>query len=145
VEIFQNCIVYNKDVFDDFVEKKHAAETQLHVEHGKPLLFANGTRGLRLNPQALTLEIVNIKGESGEGVPEADILVHDETNRALAQLLLTLPMTGFPMPLGVIYRNPAPSFNDAFWAAHASQGKRTGTVADALRKGGVWKKEAVKA
>jgi len=44
------------------------------------------------------------------------------------------------MPLGVIYRAPAPSFDDAFWAHHPTQGKRTGKVADALRKGSVWKK-----
>ncbi len=138
VEIFQNCIVYNKDRFEDFVAKKTAAETQLHVEHGKPLLFAKGTKGLKLNPQTLTLEIVNV-GEND--TPEADILVHDETNRMIAQLLVNLPMSDFPMPLGVIYREPsAPSFDDAFWKAHSTQGKRTGKVADALRKASVWTK-----
>ena len=139
VEIFQNCIVYNKDRFEDFVAKKTATETQLHVEHGKPLLFAKGTKGLKLNHQTLTLEIVNV---GGDGVPEADILVHDETNRTMAQLLINLPMADFPMPLGVIYREPdAPSFDDAFWKAHSTQGKRTGKVADALRNASVWTKK----
>ena len=138
VEIFQNCIVYNKDVFEDFTNKKQSKETQLHAEHGKPLLFADGAKGLKLNPQTLALEIVSV-GDGG--VPEAEILVHDETNRTIAQLLLTLPTSGYPMPLGVIYREPStPSFDDAFWAHHATQGKRTGKVADALRKGSVWKK-----
>lgn len=138
VEIFQNCIVYNKDVFDGFVAKKTAAETQLHVEHGKPLLFSKETKGLKLNHQTLALEIIDV-GENG--VPEADILVHDETNRTIAQLLIDLPMATFPMPLGVIYREPnAPCFDDAFWKAHSTQGKRTGKVADALRKGSVWTK-----
>src|SRR3546814_1718334 len=49
VEIFQNCIVYNKDVFADFTEKKNADLGQLWLEHGKPMLFAKGTKGLRLN------------------------------------------------------------------------------------------------
>ena len=139
VEIFQNCIVYNKDRFEDFVAKKTAADTQLHVEHGKPLLFATGTKGLKLNHQTLTLEIVNV---GDDGVPEADILVHDETNRTMAQLLINLPMADFPMPLGVIYREPdAPSFDDAFWKAHSTQGKRTGKVADALRNASVWTKK----
>ena len=139
VEIFQNCIVYNKDRFDDFVAKKTAAETQLHIEHGKPLLFAKGTKGLKLNHQTLTLEIVNV---GDDGVPEADVLVHDETNRTMAQLLINLPMADFPMPLGVIYREPdAPSFDDAFWKAHSTQGKRTGKVADALRNASVWTKK----
>lgn len=138
VEIFQNCIVYNKDVFDGFVAKKTSAETQLHVEHGKPLLFSNGTKGLKLNIKTLALEIVDV---GDNATPEADILVHDETNRTMAQMLINLPMGSFPMPLGVIYREPgAPSYDDAFWKHHATKGNRTGTVADALRKGSTWTK-----
>ncbi|WP_411818106.1 2-oxoacid:ferredoxin oxidoreductase subunit beta [Hyphococcus sp. DH-69] len=138
VEIFQNCIVYNKDVFEDFTNKKQAKETQLHVQHGQPLLFANGTKGLKLNTATLTLEIVDV---GDNHTPQSEILVHDETNRGIAQMLLTLPKEGFPMPLGVIYRAPATSFDDAFWSHHPTQGKRTGKVADALRKGSVWKKD----
>ena len=137
VEIFQNCIVYNKDVFEDFAAKKTAKDTQIHVEHGKPLLFADGAKGLKLNMQNLKLEVFDV-GEGG--VPETDILVHDETSKAIAQMLLTLPMDGYPMPLGVIYRDPAPAFDESFWAHHATQGKRTGKVADALRKASIWKK-----
>ena len=137
VEIFQNCIVYNKDVFEDFTNKKQAKETQIHVEHGKPLLFAGGAKGLKLNTQTLTLEVVAV-GEGG--VPETDIFVHDETNRAIAQLLLGLPHDGFPMPLGVIYRDPSESYDAAFTAHHPTKRKRTGKVAEALRKASVWKK-----
>ncbi|GJL95403.1 MAG: 2-oxoglutarate ferredoxin oxidoreductase subunit beta [Hyphococcus sp.] len=139
VEIFQNCIVYNKDVFEDFTNKKQAKETQIIVEHGKPLLFASGSKGLKLNTKTLALEVVDV---GDNALPESDILVHDETNRALAQMLVTLPMDGYPMPLGVIYREPSVAFDDAFWKAHATQGKRTGKVADALRKGSVWKKNS---
>ena len=138
VEIFQNCIVYNKDRFEDFVAKKTANETQLRVEHGKPLLFAGGAKGLMFNTHTLNLEIVHVGG--GDGVRESDVLVHDETNRTLAHLLINLPMGEFPMPLGVIYREPSTSFDDAFWKGHATEGKRTAKVADALRKGSVWQK-----
>ena len=117
--------------------KKTAAETQIHLEHGKPMLFANGEKGLKLNIQTLALEVVDV-GENA--TPVEDIFVHDETNPAVAQMLINLPMQGYPMPLGVLYRNPAESFDDAFWKHHPTQGKRTGKVADALRKGSVWKK-----
>lgn len=137
VEIFQNCIVYNKDVFDDFVAKKTATETQIHVEHGKPLLFAEGAKGLKFNLHALALEAVDV---GDNDVAQTDILVHDETNRTIAQMLINLPTEGFPMPLGVIFRDPAPSFDEAFWAAQTTQGKRASKVSDALRKGSVWKK-----
>ena len=39
LEIFQNCIVYNQDVFADFTDRKSAADTQLHLRHGEPMLF----------------------------------------------------------------------------------------------------------
>jgi 2-oxoglutarate ferredoxin oxidoreductase subunit beta len=137
VEIFQNCIVYNDDVFKDFTEKKIADDQQLHAEHGKPLLFAKGKKGLRFNPQAFKLEVVAV-GDGG--VAEKDILVHDETNPTLAQMLLAMPQPAFPVPLGVLYRAPATSFDEAFWKQHPTNGKRTGKVADALRRGQVWTK-----
>ncbi|MBU2340060.1 MAG: 2-oxoacid:ferredoxin oxidoreductase subunit beta, partial [Alphaproteobacteria bacterium] len=46
IEIFQNCIVYNKDVFDDFAAPKGAEDRQLWLEDGEPMLFAGGTKGL---------------------------------------------------------------------------------------------------
>ncbi len=138
VEIFQNCIVYNKDVFADFTEKKTAADTQIHVEHGKPLVFSKGTKGIRLNPQTLKLETVAV-GEGGAA--ESELLVHDETNPVIAQLLLTMPKDQFPMALGVIYREEsATPYDTAFWDAHATNGKRTGKVANVLRRASVWKK-----
>ncbi|MDP6953845.1 MAG: 2-oxoacid:ferredoxin oxidoreductase subunit beta, partial [Alphaproteobacteria bacterium] len=51
VEIYQNCIVYNDDVFADFTARDVAAERQLLVEHGKPLIFgAKRDKGLRFAP-----------------------------------------------------------------------------------------------
>ncbi len=102
VEIFQNCIVYNDEVFAGFTEKAVAADAQLHVEHGKPLLFGADRRsGLRLSPGRLELETVRI-GE--DGITEADILVHDATSRPLATMLAALTM---PVALGVLYCNPS--------------------------------------
>src|SRR3546814_13409762 len=71
----QNCIVYNKDVFADFTEKKNADLGQLWLEHGKPMLFAKGTKGLRLNLDHLHLEVVDIV--DGDWAA-AGVLVHDE-------------------------------------------------------------------
>src|SRR3546814_5935203 len=82
VEIFQNCIVYNKDVFADFTEKKNADLGQLWLEHGKPMLFAKGTKGLRLNLDHLHLEVVDIV--DGDWAA-AGVLVHDERHRTIAQ------------------------------------------------------------
>ena len=114
VEILQNCIVYNKDVFEDVVAKKTAADTQVVVEHGHPLVFGKERdKGLRLNPQTLALEAVTL-GENG--VSEADLVVHDETNTALAHMLLSLAPPN-PVAMGIIHRRRAPAFTAALLRA----------------------------
>jgi 2-oxoglutarate ferredoxin oxidoreductase subunit beta len=130
VEILQNCIVYNKDVFDDVVAKKTAAETQIHVRHGEPLIFgAKEDKGLRLDPQRLALDVVDL---NADGVSEADVLRHDETNPVLAQLLLSLapPM---PTAMGVIHQVDRPAFETEYW--QHKPGERRARVHDLLRGG----------
>ena len=108
VEIFQNCIVYNDGAFHHFTDRAVAADAQLHLEHGQPMIFGkDGNKGIRLNAAALKLEAVTI-GEGGISV--SDLLVHDETNIALAQLLAAMEPPQLPIALGVLYCNPAPSF-----------------------------------
>ncbi|HBC53481.1 MAG TPA: 2-oxoacid:ferredoxin oxidoreductase subunit beta, partial [Alphaproteobacteria bacterium] len=79
VEIIQNCVVYNDGAFEHFTAKKTAADTQIEVEDGKPLLFGKEKdKGIRLDPKTLALEVVTV---GQDGVTEDDILVHDEKNR----------------------------------------------------------------
>jgi 2-oxoglutarate ferredoxin oxidoreductase subunit beta len=96
VEILQNCIIFNDKTWDQFTDRQQQADTVLFLEHGKPMIFGkNKDKGIRLN--GLRLEVV----ELGNGISEADLLVHDETNDNLAYLLSQLET---PMPMGVIYR-----------------------------------------
>lgn len=130
VEILQNCIVYNKDVFGDLASRKTAAERQLQVRHGQPLLYgADRRKGLRLNAGALRLEEATL-GENG--VALEDILLHDEANPLLAQLLLRLAAP-LPTAFGIIHRRPAESFERAFWRGKPRQRRRK--VAELLRDG----------
>ena len=130
VEILQNCIVYNKDVFDDVVNKKTAADTQIHVIHGEPLIYgSNRDKGLRLNPTTLRLESVAL-GENG--IDEEDVLKHDETNPTLAQLLLGMAAP-LPTAMGVIHRLMRPAFDQSFWKHKPTE--RRAKVLDLLRHG----------
>lgn len=105
VEIYQNCIVYNDKVFAEFTDRDVAEDKQIHVRHGHPLVFGkDGRHGLRLKPGAIELEAVTI-GE--QGVPESDLVVHDEANKALALMLSGL---ADPVALGVLYCDPTPSY-----------------------------------
>jgi len=140
VEIFQNCIVYNDGAYADFTERDVAADTQLHLEHGKPMIFGKEKeRGIRIKPGTLDLEVVRL-GEGG--VSEADLLVHDETNRTMAFLLAQMEPPGFPMALGVLYCNPAPAYEMQVIAQIEEARKRQGSAADInalLRRGSTWK------
>jgi len=132
VEILQNCIVYNADVFDDVVAKKTAAETQIHVVHGEPLIYGKARdKGLRLNPRTLALETVML---GVDGVSEADLMVHDETNPVLAQLLLTL-QAPMPVAMGIIHRRAAPAFDQSFVARKPAE--RRQRVKQLLHKGNI--------
>ncbi|MGY9106525.1 MAG: 2-oxoacid:ferredoxin oxidoreductase subunit beta, partial [Alphaproteobacteria bacterium] len=93
--------VYNDDVFGHFTNKNVAADAQIHLEHGKPLIFgAEKNKGIRLDTNALKLEVVTI-GE--DGITEDDIVIHDETNRSMAMLLSSMQPPEFPVALGVLY------------------------------------------
>jgi len=139
VEIFQNCIVYNDGAFGGFTGKPVADDTQLHLEHGKPLIFGrNRDKGLRLLPNQTYLEVVTL----GEGwVTEEDIMVHDETNRTMAALLAGMQPPSFPMALGVLFCNPQPSYEiqvrDQIAAANAKH-DGTGDIGALLRSGHTW-------
>ncbi len=136
VEIFQNCIVYNEDVFEDFTAKKTAADTQIWVEHGEPLLFAKGEKGLALDVDTLSLKVVDVADGDWEA---AGVAVHDQTNRSLAMMLVQMPFGDFPMALGTLYHNPAQTFDGAVAEQNeaASAGKSTDLQA-LISQGQTW-------
>jgi len=110
VEILQNCIIYNDAVFEEFTDKSQSPETTLMVEHGKPMVFGkDGEKGIRIKPGTLVPEVVTL-GE--DGVSEADLLVHDETDATLAHMLTTLAPPEFPLALGVLYCDPTESYEN---------------------------------
>jgi 2-oxoglutarate ferredoxin oxidoreductase subunit beta len=125
VEIFQNCIVYNKDVFADFTEKKNADTGQLWLEDGKPMLFAKGSKGLKINLDHLHLEVVDVVDGDWEA---AGVAIHDVKNRSVAHMLVEMPFGAFPMALGILYDDPRPSFEEGVIAQNEKAA--SGKVAD---------------
>ncbi len=140
IEIFQNCIVYNKDVFDDFAAPKGAEDRQLWLQHGEPMLFGSeksgGVKGLTFDAQRMAMRVVDVPDGDWQG---AGVLVHDQANRMIAHLLVELPFGPYPMPLGVIYDDPRATFESAVIAerARAAEGKQA-DLAKLLSKGQTW-------
>jgi len=138
VEIFQNCIVYNNGVFSQFTDKKIADDNEIILEHAKPLIFGKEKNlGLRVKTGFFELEVVTI---GKDGITEADILIHDETNRALADMLAFMEPPQFPVAIGVLYCHPTPSYEDGV-KDHMDEAKTYGSgknLNTLLRRGHTW-------
>jgi len=130
VEILQNCVVFNDAVFEQITGKEVAPDAQVLVEHGKPLVFGkNKEKGLRLKPGTLELEVV--------AAPAPDLLVHDETNRPLAQLLAALEPP-FPTAMGVLFCSPAASYEHDVYAQTGAAPGRGGDLDALLNSERTW-------
>ena len=140
IEIFQNCIVYNKDVFEDFAAPKGAEARQLWLQNGSPMVFNGGAQGIALDAEHLTLKVVDVTDGDWQS---AGVIVHDVTNRSVAHMLVELPFGAFPMALGVIYDDPRPTYETVVLEQNAKQaaGKEP-DLAKLLRKGQTWTVEA---
>jgi 2-oxoglutarate/2-oxoacid ferredoxin oxidoreductase subunit beta len=95
LQIYQNCNVFNDGAFDSIREKDVRDDMNVVLEHGKPLVFGkNRDRGIRFNGRKL------------EVVPATspDLVVHDETDGAMAYMLSRMAPPEFPVPMGVFRR-----------------------------------------
>ena len=135
VEILQNCNVYNDGAFASLTDKEIKADTQLVLEHGKPMIFGKAKdRGIRL--KGLTPEVVTL----GNGISTSDLLVHDEHDPVLGFLLSRMAPPAFPTPIGVIRVAEKPTFdalmNYQIQDATAKAGE--GDLEKLLHRGDVW-------
>ena len=120
LEIYQNCNIFNDGAFFEFTERETKDERALFLEHGEPMTFANGTRGIRLD--TLQPEVIDLEADAWS---IDDCLVHDETSQELATILgrmswqdddgdpiprLDETGTQLPRPFGVIHRTERPTY-----------------------------------
>jgi len=133
VEIYQNCIVYNDDVFNSFTEKSSAADRQIHLEDKKPMLFGiEKTKGLALSFDYSKLEIIDLETNKKE---ENRILVHDVNNKTQAYLLAQMNQNTMPVALGVLYSVKKPTL-DTYYNKKIEE--HTNNISDVIEKGQTW-------
>ncbi len=137
VEIYQNCKIFNDEVFAYATDKSVKADNLLYVEHGKPMIFGkNRTKGIRLN--GLTPEVVEVGKDCG---PD-DLLIHDEKcdDPTLATLLSRMVGPEFPEVMGVYRAVRRPTYDEQQISqideAVAKKGK--GKVADLFKSEDMW-------
>jgi 2-oxoglutarate ferredoxin oxidoreductase subunit beta len=116
VEVLQNCNIFNDGAHREFTDREVRDDRMLVLEHGKPMIFGKDRdRGLRLHghrPEVVTI--------GQDGITEADILVHDETDPLIAYMLSTIYWPEFPVPVGVIRDISRPTL-DAMITAQLEQ------------------------
>jgi 2-oxoglutarate/2-oxoacid ferredoxin oxidoreductase subunit beta len=105
VEVLQNCNIFNDGAHREFTDREVREDRTVVLEHGKPMIFGKDrNKGIRLaghQPEVVTI------GENG--ITEADILVHDETDPLIAFMLAHIYWPEFPVPVGVIRRITRPT------------------------------------
>jgi 2-oxoglutarate/2-oxoacid ferredoxin oxidoreductase subunit beta len=141
VEILQNCNVFNDGAFFGITDRKVKEDTQLRLEHGKPLLFGkNRDKGIRIRPD-LTPEVVEV-GEGAGKVPLSELFVHDERSPspAYAFMLALMEQPAFPVPMGILRAVEAPCYDEmaAAQLRTATEQRGKGQVKKLLYSGTTW-------
>ena len=85
IEIFQNCPIFNDDAFAPVKEAGATDQRLIKLEHGEPVRFAGGTRGLRFGPHGdlEAVEVAAAAAAEGPGKSDAeDTLITHDAHRA---------------------------------------------------------------
>ncbi len=127
VEVYQDCNIFNHKAWFYASQKETMHETTVKLEHGKPLVFGNDRdKGIIFNcgsPKVVTI------GE--DGITESDLIVHDETDRFLANMYAQMAHPEFPEPMGILYADPSKPTYDQLLYQQLDDAKK-----DAKKKGG---------
>lgn len=113
VEIYQNCVIFNDGVFDEFTNKATKEEANLYLENGKPLKFGKDlSKGIIL--ENFEPKIIDITEETDE----SKLWIHDETSILKAQILARFnfdeEFSDFPRPFGIFYKKNRASYEETF-------------------------------
>ena len=113
VEIYQNCVIFNDGVFDEFTNKATKEDANLYLENGKPLKFGKDlSKGIIL--ENFEPKIIDIT----EDTDESKLWIHDETSILKAQILarfnFDVEFSDFPRPFGIFYKKNRASYEETF-------------------------------
>ncbi|MFT5142726.1 MAG: 2-oxoglutarate ferredoxin oxidoreductase subunit beta [Rhodothermales bacterium] len=136
LEIYQNCNIFNDGAFFDYTEKATKSDRAIFIEHGKPLTYAKGSKGLRL--EGFHLESIDLEG--GQWSAD-DCVVYDETSTEMAGIVGRMFRSDtLPQPFGVFFRVSRPTYEDQLHAQIKDQvGRRgKGRLEELLNMGDTW-------
>ena len=118
------------------IERATKPERTVFLEHGEPLVFAGGAKGIRLD--GLRPEVIDLQGGRWS---ESDCLVYDETSRELAFVVGRMFwQEELPRPLGVFYREDRPTYEELLHTQieGVTEKRGKGDLAALLHQGDTW-------
>ena len=110
VEVYQNCLVFNKDAFAPVVSRENREEGALYLEDGKPLIFGKQKdKGIILN--GLKTEVIDLNKATAE--QKKKLLIHKENDPspAYAYLLTQMEYPELPVCFGVFRSIEKPTYD----------------------------------
>lgn len=109
VEVYQDCNIFNHKAWFYASQKETKLESTIMLEHGKPLIYGNDReKGIRFNNGRPEIVIIG-----QDGVSENDLVIHDETDKFLANMYSQMAHPDFPEPMGILYADSSrPTYND---------------------------------
>ena len=133
IEIYQNCNIFNDGAYEQYTGADKL-DNVIELKHGKPMLFANNTKGIKL--EGSSAMVLNVEKHGID-----DILVHDETNLDLAHIIANWTSNpDLPEPIGVIYSIDKITYNQEMinQIKKAKDIKGSVSVQDLLNTGDTW-------
>lgn len=138
IEIYQNCVIFNKDAFDDVYDRKIREDHIVDLVDGEPLVFGKTEkRGVFLDGLNPVVKPLN------DDTDTRGLLVHRETGASplYAPILAELDYPEFPVPMGVFKRDERPCYEDLLHKQvdDARVAKGAGRLQDLFGAGETWK------
>jgi len=108
VEIYQNCIIFNKDAFVSVTGRETRDDRAIYLEDGKPLVF-----GKEKN-KGITLDGFKTEIADTSRLGDKKLLVHKENDPSpnYAYLLTQMRYPEMPVPFGVFRCIEKPTYED---------------------------------
>ena len=112
LEVYQNCVIFNDGVYNDYTDKETKSETIIVLEQGEPLIFGkNLDKGIKIegfNPVVVDLN------DGKHSI--SDLLVHDENDVSPVRAFIYSHMTDdpeLPTPIGVFRQCKRETYDEA--------------------------------
>ncbi len=123
VEIYQNCVIFNDEAFEEFLGKENREDHTVLLEQGKPLVFGKGLdKAVQWENHEL---FVSTEVDSA--------VIHDERNLTLSFLLARMETV---KPLGVYRCVQEPEYASGMSTTETKSRKQ---VSELLHSGSTWK------